>query len=55
MTSPAFPLWLRAETKENEQRAIIPPAVAKTLIEKGFEITVERSEQRVFADEEYER
>ncbi|CAO3681845.1 unnamed protein product [Rhizopus stolonifer] len=46
-------LWLRAETKPMEHRAALTPATAKTLLDAGFKITVERSEERIFDDEEY--
>ena len=47
--------WLRCETKEFEQRAALTPTTAKRLIDEGnFEIHVERDEQRVFDDSEYE-
>lgn len=47
-------LWLRCETKEFEHRAALTPTTAKTLMDAGFIITVERDPQRVFADAEYE-
>lgn len=54
MSIPAPPkLWLRCETKEFEKRAALTPATTKELIEKGFDITVERDPQRIFDDEEY--
>ncbi|KAG0168071.1 Saccharopine dehydrogenase [Apophysomyces sp. BC1034] len=46
-------LWLRAETKPMEHRAALTPSTAKTLLDAGFKITVERSDQRIFDDEEY--
>lgn len=48
-------LWLRCEKKEFEQRAALTPTTSKKLIEAGFEIFVERDQQRVFDDEEYEK
>jgi saccharopine dehydrogenase (NAD+, L-lysine-forming) len=48
-------LWLRCETKEFERRAALTPTTAKKLIDAGFDITVERDPQRIFADEEYEK
>ncbi|THH32013.1 hypothetical protein EUX98_g2182 [Antrodiella citrinella] len=48
------PLWLRCETKEFERRAALTPTTAKQLIDAGFDITVERDEQRIFDDAEYE-
>lgn len=47
-------LWLRAETKPFEQRTLITPLVAATLVDNGYELVVERSSQRVFDDQEYE-
>ncbi|KAJ3990518.1 saccharopine dehydrogenase [Lentinula detonsa] len=52
MTPPAF--WLRCEKKEFEKRAALTPTTAKKLIDAGFEIIVERDEQRIFDDSEYE-
>ncbi|GBE77926.1 Formate/glycerate dehydrogenase catalytic domain-like protein [Sparassis latifolia] len=48
------PLWLRCETKEFERRAALTPTTAKKLIDAGFDILVERDEQRIFDDTEYE-
>ena len=47
-------LWLRCEKKEFERRTAITPTTAKKLIDAGFEIFVERDNQRIFRDEEYE-
>ena len=46
--------WLRCEKKEFERRAALTPTTSKKLIESGFEILVERDEQRIFNDSEYE-
>jgi saccharopine dehydrogenase (NAD+, L-lysine-forming) len=46
-------LWLRCEKKEFEHRAALTPATSKKLIEAGFEIFVERDNQRIFDDSEY--
>jgi saccharopine dehydrogenase (NAD+, L-lysine-forming) len=48
------PLWLRCEKKEFERRAAVTPTTAKKLIDAGFDISVERDEQRIFDDAEYE-
>ncbi|CAG8690959.1 5648_t:CDS:2 [Dentiscutata erythropus] len=48
-------LWLRAETKPKEHRAALTPHSCKVLIQNGFQITVEKSGQRTFKEEEYER
>ena len=53
MSRPA--LWLRCEKKEFERRAARTPTTAKKLIDAGFDIFVERDEQRIFDDAEYER
>ncbi|KAF5368343.1 hypothetical protein D9758_002421 [Tetrapyrgos nigripes] len=47
-------LWLRCEKKEFEKRAALTPTTSKKLIDAGFEIIVERDEQRIFDDAEYE-
>ncbi|KAI0094621.1 saccharopine dehydrogenase [Irpex rosettiformis] len=52
MSTPSF--WLRCEKKQFEKRAALTPTTAKKLIDNGFEITVERDEQRIFDDSEYE-
>lgn len=52
MSRPVF--WLRCEKKEFERRAALTPNTAKKLIDAGFEIFVERDEQRIFRDYEYE-
>ncbi|KAJ2781843.1 Saccharopine dehydrogenase [Coemansia interrupta] len=47
-------LWLREETKPMEHRAALSPEVCKKLLADGnFEITVEESKERIFADSEY--
>ncbi|KAJ1876616.1 Saccharopine dehydrogenase, partial [Kickxella alabastrina] len=47
-------LWLREETKPMEHRAALSPEVCKKLLATGnFEITVEESKERIFADAEY--
>jgi saccharopine dehydrogenase (NAD+, L-lysine forming) len=46
-------LWLRCEKKEFEHRAALTPTTCKKLIEAGFEIFVERDNQRIFGDSEY--
>ncbi|EGN93696.1 hypothetical protein SERLA73DRAFT_189423 [Serpula lacrymans var. lacrymans S7.3] len=47
-------LWLRCEKKEFERRSALTPTTAKKLIDADFDITVERDEQRIFADSEFE-
>ena len=46
-------IWLRAETKPNEQRTPLTPRGAKTLIDKGFRITVEIARDRIFPIDDY--
>jgi saccharopine dehydrogenase (NAD+, L-lysine forming) len=46
-------LWMRAETRATEQRAPLVPHDCHTLLADGIRITVERSAQRVFTDDEY--
>ena len=46
--------WLRCEKKEFERRAALTPTTAKRLVDAGFNIIVERDDQRVFRDSEYE-
>jgi hypothetical protein len=53
-TSMSQHLWLRCEKKEFERRAALSPKIAKALIDEGFTIHVERDEQRIFDDSEYE-
>jgi saccharopine dehydrogenase (NAD+, L-lysine-forming) len=52
MTPPQ--LWLRCEKKQFERRSALTPTTAKKLIAAGFEIFVERDEQRIFDDAEFE-
>ncbi|ODV89514.1 hypothetical protein CANCADRAFT_4130 [Tortispora caseinolytica NRRL Y-17796] len=47
-------LHLRAETKPLERRSALTPTTAKALLDKGFKIYVERSDQSIFDDEEFE-
>ncbi len=44
---------LRDEARATERRTPVTPDGAKTLLEAGFEISVERSDKRVFGDAEY--
>ena len=46
--------WLRCEEKQFERRAALTPITARKLIESGFKIYVERDQQRIFDDSEYE-
>ncbi|THH00915.1 hypothetical protein EW145_g7008, partial [Phellinidium pouzarii] len=55
MSSTQPQLWLRAEKKPLERRAALTPKTAKKLVDAGFKISVERDEQRIFDDAEYEK
>jgi saccharopine dehydrogenase (NAD+, L-lysine-forming) len=48
-------IWLRAESKAFEERTPLTPAGAAALVAAGARVTVERSRQRIIADEEYAR
>lgn len=48
-------LHLRAETKPLEARAALTPTTTKQLLDAGFKIFVEESEQLTFASSEYEK
>ncbi|KAJ3071214.1 Saccharopine dehydrogenase [Podochytrium sp. JEL0797] len=47
-------IWVRAETKHQEHRTALTPKIAKRLVEKGFTVSVERCNERIFNDEDYE-
>lgn len=46
-------LWLRAEQRPNESRTPLMPEGARHLIEAGFSVTVEQSENRIIPAERY--
>ncbi|PKY06094.1 putative saccharopine dehydrogenase Lys1 [Aspergillus campestris IBT 28561] len=46
-------IWLRAETKPAEARSALTPTTTKALIDAGYQVTVERSTQRIFDDQEF--
>ncbi|OLL23124.1 Saccharopine dehydrogenase [NAD(+), L-lysine-forming] [Neolecta irregularis DAH-3] len=48
-------LWLRAETKIAEHRSALTPTTASELLKHGFKVSVERSDQRIFKDSEFEK
>ena len=48
-------IWLRAETKPDEQRTALSPKGAKALIEAGFKVTVECSSQNIFHQDLYQQ
>ncbi len=47
-------VWLRAENKDSERRTPLTPEGAKILLQRGHNITVEKSINRIFIDQEYE-
>lgn len=46
-------LWLRDEVKKFEYRSALSPKSAKTLIQNGLEVVVEKSINRIFEDKTY--
>ncbi|MEO1919042.1 MAG: saccharopine dehydrogenase [Paracoccaceae bacterium] len=44
---------IRDETRATERRTAVTPKDAKTLLNAGFEISVERSDKRIFINSEY--
>jgi saccharopine dehydrogenase (NAD+, L-lysine-forming) len=48
-------LFIRKETYPNEHRTPLTPSDVGILIRSGFSVFVERSEKRVYKDEEYEK
>ncbi len=46
-------IWLRAETKAGEARRALAPEDVRTLIDAGFQVTVECSHQSAIPDQEY--
>jgi hypothetical protein len=47
-------IWLRAETKPQEQRTALTPTNAKKLLESNFNVTIEKSVQNIFPDKDYQ-
>ncbi|MEX3968452.1 saccharopine dehydrogenase [Paraburkholderia sp. EG286B] len=47
-------IWLRSESKPFERRTPLTPTNAAFLIKRGGRVTVERSNMRCFADDQYE-
>ncbi len=47
-------IWLRAETKPNEERTPLTPDGARALLNKGFRVTVEIDRDRIFPIDEYQ-
>lgn len=48
-------IFLRNEINADEYRCPLIPSDVKTLVENGFIVYIERSENRVYSDEEYEK
>lgn len=48
-------IHLRAECKPLEYRSALTPSTAKALIDAGYTLYVERSPERIFEDEEFEK
>ncbi|KAJ2904520.1 hypothetical protein MKZ38_007852 [Zalerion maritima] len=48
-------IHLRAECKPLEHRSALTPTTAKELIDAGYTVNVERSPERIFDDEEFEK
>lgn len=48
-------IWLRAETKQDEQRTALTPNGAKQLIAAGFQVSIEQSQQNIFNDNDYQQ
>lgn len=46
-------IWLRAETKPDEQRTALTPNGAKSLIDAGFKVTIECGQQNIFQQQLY--
>jgi saccharopine dehydrogenase (NAD+, L-lysine forming) len=46
---------LQRATANSADRAALTPTTTKALINAGYKVNVERSPQRIFDDEEYER
>lgn len=52
---PAAILHLRAECKPLEHRSTLTPTTTKALIDAGYVVNVERSSERIFDDNEFEK
>ncbi|KAI9724718.1 MAG: Saccharopine dehydrogenase [Chrysothrix sp. TS-e1954] len=47
-------IHLRRETKAFEERSALTPTTARRLLEAGYTVKIERSQERIFADSEFE-
>lgn len=47
-------VWLRDETKKNEYRSVLSPESVKKLIAAGIKVVVEKSENRIFENNQYQ-
>jgi saccharopine dehydrogenase (NAD+, L-lysine-forming) len=47
-------IWIRSESRPDERRTVLVPAHAKALVDAGYKVYVEKSQQRIFTDGEYE-
>ncbi|KAL1408374.1 Saccharopine dehydrogenase [Vanrija albida] len=54
MSAQKQPIWLRCEKKPLEHRSALTPTTAKTLLDSGFDVYVEKDPQRIFDDAEFE-
>ncbi|NNM60321.1 MAG: hypothetical protein HKM04_10980 [Legionellales bacterium] len=48
-------LWLRSETLDDERRTPLVPEDAEKLVQAGISVVVEKSNDRVFQDNEYQK
>lgn len=55
LTMPNNVIWLRNEVRETERRSPLLPEGAKSLIDAGYDVVVERSDKRIFATKDYEQ
>ena len=47
-------IWLRSEFRKTERRTPLLPKGAKELLDDGYQVIVERSQNRIIKDGEYE-
>ena len=46
-------LWIRAEERPNEKRVGVTPNGVKSLLQAGFDVTIERDSTRAISIESY--